>query len=125
MVKRLEELKKSLNILAGDVESQLSYLHDCGYFKSKKYLNDLTNVDELALQFEDVNYVTNGLLRDGLISKEAEALIKAVEAELTSYSGENGLGFWTIGGLRHDSRWSHIRNLAASAATSIDESVNR
>lgn len=120
MVKQLQQLREALAVLANDAGDQLAYLTEVGHIGDRDDLSNLRNIDELALQFEDANYVTNGLREGGIISRSAQAAVSRLSVELMTFSGNNANGFWTIGALKTDPRWLRIRKLARKALVELD-----
>lgn len=113
MVTRLEQIKASIRILASDSVGQISYLIRIGHRDGRGDIRDLNNIDELALQFEHADHATDGLMREGVISRSAAGAIEDLRLKLLRYSHAGEAEFWTVGALKNDVRWEHIRDLAS------------
>lgn len=124
MVNRLEQLMEALTILSSEFNVQISYLIDIGHFQYGKSIADSTNIDELYLQFEDTDYLTERLFRSGLISKDAELAISNLRNAIIHLSQFDDQDFWTVYALRCDPRWFTVRELASTALLRMQESPN-
>lgn len=118
MVTRLDQLRQSIAVLAGGIDDQLSYLEMIGHI-DRRSIDDKTSIDELALQFEDADGSTARLAESGLLSSAAKNCIQSLSSELTAYSGHDAQGFWTLGALKNDHRWSMVREKALKCLLSM------
>ena len=118
MVNRLKELKDAVALLASAAESQLTYLATIEHNKGQEF-GDLTNIDEIVLQFEDASYAVKGLTDNGDISESAQIAIEKLSSELLHYSGRDASKFWTVRALMSDTRWGRIRELASDSLRAL------
>jgi hypothetical protein len=111
-VTRLEQLRHAVSVLAASPENQILSLIEIGLVNGSRPIDELTNVDELALQFEDATYLLGGLVHEGHLSPIAAEAIGGLSEFLLNLSGRKNSDFWTIKALRADPRWVQVRQLA-------------
>ena len=111
---RHEQLQFAVRVLASSFDEQIDYLR--GVFgedmvRSGK-IDDLWNIDELALQFADIACARNGMLQSGEINSTQHDCVADLDEFLNSLSGMKNSLLWTIGALRSDPRWDIVRKKA-------------
>jgi hypothetical protein len=119
MVTSLEQLRDAIGVLAASPTDQQSYLAEIGHFSNLRKVDKLTNIDELALQFEDATYLVVGLVQRRELTAEAARCVEKLDAAIAQVSGNGNSDFWTIGALYEDSRWTQIRVLAQDCLSEI------
>jgi hypothetical protein len=107
---RLDQLRAALKLLASPAEKQAEYLAD--FFRIKAPLHPEHNVDEIALQFDDIASSAGDMATEG----EITLVQKDVIAELNNFLSDITRGkpseFWTVRALSCDSDWQAIRDRA-------------
>jgi hypothetical protein len=109
MVMGLDELKSALIILASPADEQIRYLTEIGH---KGVYEELGNIDELALQFADEEYIIPEMVSLGYINSNAESSLGDLTSRLRELSSSAHAAFWTKRALVKDARWEQIRQLA-------------
>jgi hypothetical protein len=113
----LDRLKSSVQILSSSIEKQIKFLNDFGnlgpYSKNLENVPDDWNIDELGLQFGDVEILVPGMLKRQELTEEQAERAAEVGKMLQRWSGRDNKEFWTIGALKSDPRWEQVRDAAA------------
>jgi hypothetical protein len=118
-VTRLEQLRHAIGVLAASPEDQLLYLTQIGHADNSRPMDESTNIDELALQFEDATYLVRGLVLSGELNDKAEESLANLNNLILRLSGAKNSEFWTIRALEEDSRWGEVRALARECLSEI------
>ena len=109
---KLEQLRHAIGVLASSSEDQILYLCKIGLIDRCNVIDERTNVDELALHFEDATYLVEALVNESKLSQLEATYIEDLKEFLVSLSEERNAEFWTIKALRIDPRWAQVRELA-------------
>ncbi len=102
----MRELGRALRNLAADADEQRRYLESLG---------TAPMADELALEFDDFASRVVEAVRKGLLSRDTGDAINAIDAFLSSISGEANGSLWTVDALYTAPQWVQVRLLAAEA----------
>lgn len=121
----LQQLRYAISVLAASPEKQLRYLVEIGHIDDSHAIDSRTNIDELALQFEDATYLVPGLLRRGHLTPKANRLIDKLNDFTLGLSGVENSEFWTIRALSEDSRWAQVRALAQDCLSEMTENPDQ
>lgn len=108
----IKELNDVLWRLASDAEVQIQYLSSIG---------DPRNVDELALELDDIEPLLPQVVEAGLISPDTAQQITDVGNQLRTMSGEENAILWTQESLKHSEEWERVRQLARQAAKDLTQ----
>ncbi len=100
------QLRKALEHLAADARAQERHLRELGSWPS---------LDELALEFDDIEGTAGEAARLGRISPEACRRIEALDALLESMSGPGNGNLWSDSALSERAEWVTVRFLARLA----------
>ncbi|MCP9212737.1 hypothetical protein [Streptomyces cucumeris] len=103
----LQQLVTALDRLTWHADEQLSYVHDLG-----------VDVDELALEFDDIHHLAIGKAQEGLISDALITTIQPVDEHLKLMT-EMGPSMWTEAAVQDATEWQELRNLARSARSHL------
>ena len=112
MANLLSNLKEAVEILAMSAKKQESYLKDIGFITSSNLENKLLNIDEIALQFEDVYEMIETISTEYGFGQILINNLNGLDELLSEHSGSNAANFWTITSLWNDPRWEKIREKA-------------
>lgn len=77
------------------------------------------NVDELALEFNDVALAAHLAVAAGTMTADAAAAVAGVDEALDAMSGMANAALWTVGALFDAAEWVEIRRLAAAALAKL------
>ena len=77
------------------------------------------NVDELALEFNDVALAAHLAVKVGTMTADAAAALADVDDALTDMSGTAKALLWTVGAIFDTAEWVEIRRLAAAALAKL------
>ena len=89
---RYSQLRNSLDILASPFESQMKYLESIGHFDNSIVsfdVDDCFNVDEIALQFDDISYIVDDMIKKGEISFDQGQRVKELREHIFTYGNIN------------------------------------
>jgi hypothetical protein len=100
------KLQRAIIALAQQAEVQLSLFPDF-----------VCKADELALDFEDGLYEMVG--HEAEFTEQQKSAVTALDALITSMSGQANTDFWTDDALRTNPTWEQIRALARIAAATF------
>ena len=99
----LRQLKMALETLSLGPDDQLEYVRQLG-----------TDVDELALEFDDIGGTRGKLLFEGSMRLDQSDAIAAVDRQLLSMT-RAGAARWTEEAVRNGEDWAELRRLAENA----------
>jgi len=102
----------ALGHLADPADRQLVYLQ--GLFGRSVLPADF-NVDELALELNDVALAAHLAVAAGGMTAEAASAVARVDEALAAISGTANAPLWTVTALFDALEWERIRGLAAAA----------
>jgi hypothetical protein len=119
VVTALEQLKHAIGVLAAAPEEQQTYLMGIRQADNKHPVDELTNIDELGLEFEDATYLVSRLLREQKLTNSSAQQIERLNSFLGQLSGMENKDFWTIRALYEDLRWDQVRTLARECLSDI------
>jgi hypothetical protein len=114
MVMDIDRLREALTVLAAPAGAQIQYLESIGHFARQNGIDDDVNIDEIGLQFGDVEYTIRNLRDSGAIDAIIERAIRDVGKKLADLSNGRDSEFWTVEALKNDPRWEDIRRDARS-----------
>ncbi len=100
------ELKRILTLLASRSSAQVEYLRGLG---------TLPEVDELALEFDDVANLVPALLTAGQLSQKQADAVESVACLLEKLTNQHNPDLWTESALRDYQGWHDIRRAAKQA----------
>lgn len=103
----LGQLIAALEELAKPADEQLGHVDALG-----------VDIDELALEFDDVAPTRDALVDKGVISRDQSDAVAAVDRKLDRMS-DAGPSRWTEGALRTGEDWQELRLLAMRALTAL------
>lgn len=110
---KIETLKQSLEIVAGDADSQLSYLNQIGHIDKNSDELLSYHADEIVLQLiDDKDYIIQYLQNAGLASKKFFDNYSELKILCGIFINRPNDEFWTVKSLISDSRWEEIRKIA-------------
>lgn len=104
-------LRLTTEILAADATRQLAHLHGLGL---------VGLVDELALQFDDALVLLPRLSSERLVSEQAAAAVRKVDAHLAQMSTCSA-EVWSEEAVKSSPEWGRVRELAAAALLLLPE----
>lgn len=110
----IDRLREALMILAAPSGEQIQFLESIGHFARQNTIDDEVNIDEIGLQFDDVEYTIQNLRGSGEIDEMTERAIRDLGKRMTELSNGRDSKFWTVGALKDDPRWEVIRHDAQS-----------
>lgn len=119
MSPRLIEIRRAVALLAAPAQEQEEHL-------SKVFHSDLSdsyNVDELALEFDDVASARAAMFDAGEISLDQYRSLEVLDNSLVAMSGGDFADLWTVRALREDRRWSEIRQIASECLRKLEEAL--
>jgi len=108
----LNMLIESLNLLAGDYETQINALPDFVHVP-----------DELALIFSDCCLFTEELYSSGMLSELQRDKLLEIDNLLDHMSNVKNL--WNFDSLKQSSNWDKVRNLAHDMLKLLDKEKKR
>lgn len=97
---QFKNLRDALAVLKANADQQIEYLKQMGLGP---------NVDELALEFDDVAGTAISLLEKGQLTQEAFDAIQRVNQLLDNMSASSDRQMWTYKGLRNGPKWQEVR----------------
>jgi hypothetical protein len=109
-----ESLIDVLKTLSSNSDDQLAYLNEIGI---------PGNIDEIALEFDDMAILAKKKYKDGEITENQYKLIEELEQKIDLLSGEDNSNFWTEDSLRNAKEWEEIRKLARACIESFSVKV--
>jgi hypothetical protein len=99
----INQLKEVLHLLAAEGQEQLRYLDEIGVEG---------NVDELALEFDDIVRLAKSRFEIGEITAQQLDRINEINSMLDSMSGQENAALWTPEALLRSPQWESVRNRA-------------
>ena len=100
MARRKKLLKDSLILLAAPAEAQLKHLKEIGVPE---------NIDELALEFDDIGAAYESMFQSGELSLEQRDCVKALNKLLKAMTGKQNARLWTVDALQRSPEWREVR----------------
>jgi len=119
IMNRFNQLRDATEILSATAHQQTAYLTRIMKPVSKSF-NDLANIDELALQFDDIASAVPDMVEKKEISTQQASCVVELNLLLGALSGEDNSDFWTAAALSSDSRWQEVRNKARDCLSILD-----
>jgi len=107
-------------MLASEAEGQVRYLKS---LFGMHQLDPYFNVDELALEFDDVAVLAPQLVADKLVSPEAAGALQKLDEFLDGMSGLNHADLWTVSSLATAHEWAVVRTLAQDCLALLPSSA--
>jgi hypothetical protein len=104
---RLRLLTDALKLLAAEPDSQLDHLRRLGRRLERK-----ENIDELALEFDDIAPAVDLMLTNGEINKAQRDCVAELDRYLKQVSGQENAHLWTVEALPSAQEWKEVRRLA-------------
>lgn len=104
---RIDQLRKSLEMLASPASRQLSYLSSISDIPSE--MDGNYNIDELILEFDDIACATNDMFSHGELTELQRKAILDFDNFLSSVGAAQPKSVWTSASLQHSQEWEEIR----------------
>ncbi|MFD1832086.1 hypothetical protein ACFSJS_20895 [Streptomyces desertarenae] len=96
----LRDLRRSLEQLSWNAERQFAYVDDLG-----------VDVDEIALEFDDLFRIAESMATQGLISDNFFTHLKSVDSQLSTMTSK-GTEVWRREKVKDSEEWETLRKLA-------------
>ncbi len=111
----LRQLRASVEVLGAPAEDQSGYLERIGFSGTHPW-----NVDELALQFDDLYLLADQLTEAGRLTNAQLAALADLDRLLGAMSGPERPELWSEDALRTTPEWEQVRELARKTLTLLD-----
>ncbi|WP_157840069.1 hypothetical protein [Streptomyces megasporus] len=96
----LRDLRRSLEQLSWNAERQFAYVDDLG-----------VDVDEIALEFDDLFRIAESMATQGLISTDFFTRLKGIDSQLSTMT-RKGAEVWEREKVKSSKEWETLRKLA-------------
>ena len=110
MKQRLSLLRKALSLLAQPGQEQLDHLRNLGI---------QGNIDELALEYDDIAAAADDMLQQGELNKSQYDLVVILSNHLRHMSVGKDQSLWSDMGLMNRPEWQDVRERAKACLAAL------
>ncbi|MDE8650492.1 hypothetical protein [Novosphingobium album (ex Liu et al. 2023)] len=114
-------MEEVIRVLSLKFSDQVAYLTKIGLLSENNKNDDLVNIDEIALQFEDYYCAYRSFKAIDDNHKVIMELLSAIDKIFERKSLPGNSKFWTIYGLKNDDEWDLIRKLSKKCLSFMDK----